>query len=441
MKRIVLLFFAGMISSACRATADTAAWPQWRGPNLNGTTEAKNLPTRWSETENVIWKTDLPWWSGSTPVIWGDRIFLTSPEKETEANKAEVERDDGPHAPGGPMLLLLCLNREDGKLLWQRELGKGNQLKRKHNMTSPSPVTDGKHIWIMTGKGWFVCFDFDGKEVWRRDIQADYGKFGQMWGYASSPLLLKDRLIVQVLHGWLTDEPSYLFAVDKKTGKTIWKTDRPTDAVKESPDSYSTPALYHHEGMDEIITSGGDCATGHDAATGAELWRVDGLNPKKAEWNRTITSPLVAGNLILIPSKRNPLTAIRHGGKGDVTAMHVLWKYDKGPDVPTPVSDGKHVWFVEDQGIFTCLDGRTGEPIYKPERLTAGTYSPSLVMADGKIYATSESAETTVLAATPDFKVLSVNKLDDEYTLSTPVIVDDRIYIRTSSKLYCIGNK
>jgi len=199
--------------------------------------------------------------------------------------------------------------------------------------------------------------------------------------------------------------------------------------------------LLTHEGKDEIITSGGDIITGHDPETGAELWRVGGLNPKLEHWNRTITSPIVSGDVIIGPSRRNPLVAIKAGGRGDISESHAMWKFDKGPDVPTPVSDGKYLYIVDDQGIFNCLDLRTGEPAYKPERIAEGTYSPSLVMGDGKIYATSESAVTTVLAAGPEFKVLAENHLDDEYTLATPILVGDKIYYRTSTHLYCIGAK
>ncbi len=416
-------------------------WPQWRGPNLNGTCDSKDLPLTWSETENIVWKTELPWWSGSTPIIWGDRIFLTSPEKSTPENQAGVPRREGSRDPGGPMLFLLCFNRADGKELWRRELGKGNALNRKGNKASPSPVTDGKNVWAVIGTGNIIAFDFDGKEIWRRNFQDEYGKFGQMWGYNSSPILYEDRLIFQVLHGYNTHDPSYLFAVDKLTGKTIWKTIRPTDAVKESPDAYSTPALLRYADRAEVVTSGGDAVTAHDPLSGKEIWRVGGFNPNKQPWNRTITSPLCVGDYVFAPSRRNPLLAIKAGGHGEVGLTHALWSYDKGPDVPTPVSDGKYLWIVDDQGIVSCLDVKTGKTTYDPKRIAAGTYTASLLLADGKILATTESATTTVLAATSEFKTLAVNQLDDEYTLASPIAVGTRIYIRTSTHLYCIGKK
>ena len=197
-------------------------WPQWRGPALNGVSNEKNLPVKWTTEENVVWKVAMPGLSGSTPIVWRDRIFL---------NIAE-----------GDNLALWAVDRSKGEVLWKKPLGAGNVKMRKHNMSSPSPVTDGRNVYVITGTGILAAFDFSGKELWTRDIQKEYGNFGLNWGYASSPLLFEDSLYVQVLHGMKTDDPSYVMRVDKKTGKTLWKVDRPTSAIRESPDSYTTPA-------------------------------------------------------------------------------------------------------------------------------------------------------------------------------------------------------
>lgn len=428
------VMLAALVMLARVAAADN--WPQWRGPHGNGASDSAHPPVEWSETTNVAWKTELPWWSGSTPVIWEDRIFVSSPSR-TEHKPGEPPTWEGEHDPGGSTLHLICLDRASGKILWNRKTGEGNHLKRKHNMTSPSPVTDGEHVWIITGTGNMICFDMEGTEIWRRGIQEDYGKFGQMWGYANSPLLYKDLLIVPVLHGWETDEPSYLFAADKATGKTVWKTPRPTDAIKESPDSYSTPQFAVYDGREEVIINGGDIVTGNDPATGRELWRVGGLNPKNSEWYRIIASVVCTPEMIFVPTRNQPLLAVRPGAKGDATGTHVAWQTKFGPDVPSPVSDGRYLYVVDDQGRFNCLDAKTGEAVYN-ERIARGTYSSSLVIAAGKIYALNESGVTTVVAAGPEFKVLAENRLDDEYTLSSPAIVDDEIYIRTSGGLYRI---
>ena len=239
-------------------------------------------------------------------------------------------------------------------------------------MSSPSPVTDGTHVWVMTGTGVLKAFDFAGKEIWARDIQKDYGPFGLNWGYASSPLLHKDHLYVEVLHGMKTDDPSYILSIDKLTGKTRWRVERPTDAVSESPDAYTTPALLRDGGREEIVISGGDYVTGHDPATGAELWRAGGLNPGKDRNYRVVASPIVADGLIYVPSRVRPLIVFRAGGRGDITTSHKVWSTDQGPDVPTPATDGKYIYILNDRGIVWCRDAKTGAEIWGNQRVRPG---------------------------------------------------------------------
>src|SRR5262249_13412162 len=177
-------------------------------------------------------------------------------------------------------------------------------------------------------------FDFSGKEQWARDIQKDYGRFGLNWGYGSSPLLYGDSLFVQVLHGMRTDDPSYILRIDKATGKTVWRVERPTKARFESPDSYTTPALLRYGDATGIGVPGGDVVTGHDVATGKELWRADGLNPHNDGSYRIVASPVVHGELIIAPTRERPMLVLKAGGRGDVTRSHVLWSFGYGPDVP-----------------------------------------------------------------------------------------------------------
>ena len=271
-----LAFFCFLCSLALAAD-----WPQWRGPSLNGVSAETNLPLHWSTTDNVAWKLAMPAWSGSTPVVWGDRIFL---------NIADGEN-----------LELWCVDRNHASVLWKRPLGKGNVKMQKQNMSSPSPVTDGSSVFALTGTGILKGFDFQGKELWTRDIPAEYGHFGLNWGYASSPLLHEDSLYVQVLHGMKTKEPSYILRIDKQTGKTKWRVERPTKAISESPDSYTTPMLSRNAAGIELIISGGDCVTGHDLETGRELWRGNGFNPGNNPFHRVIASPVVFdGNRAII---------------------------------------------------------------------------------------------------------------------------------------------
>ena len=409
-----------IILATATAAVRAENWPQWRGPSLNGVSTEKNLPVEWSTEENVTWKLELPEWSGSTPIIWGDRIFLN------------VAAGDG--------LYLWCVNRNTADPLWVRPLGSGNVKMRKQNMSSPSPVTDGKNVYVMTGTGSLKGYDFNGNQTWARDIQKDYGRFGLNWGYASSPLLFEDSLYVQVLHGMRTDNPSYILRIDKKAGKTLWRVERLTDAIRESPDSYSTPALLRYDGKTEIVITGGDCATGHDPATGKELWRLNGLNPRNNPANRTIASPVVTDSLIYASSRVRPLVAIRTGGRGDITESHRVWSTNNGPDVPTPVTDGKYFYIVNDKGITWCLNANTGKTIWGPERIEMGIYSSSPVLADGKIYITSEDGITTVMKAGPNFEILARNNLDD-YSLSSVAISDGQLFLRTAQHLYCIGKR
>ncbi|PYU15579.1 MAG: hypothetical protein DMG29_06475, partial [Acidobacteria bacterium] len=193
---------------------------------------------------------------------------------------------------------LWCVDKAKGTPIWKKLIGRGNYKINKQNMSSPSPVTDGKSVYVMTGIGVLKGFDFSGNELWMRDIQKDYGKFGLNWGYASSPLLYEDSLYVQVLHGMRTHDPSYVTRIDKKTGKTVWRMIRPTDAVRESPDSYTTPTLLRYGNHVEIVVTGGDCVTGHDPATGEELWRTPPIGPLLLRWCMTTWSmcPLVCGH-------------------------------------------------------------------------------------------------------------------------------------------------
>jgi outer membrane protein assembly factor BamB len=311
---------------------------------------------------------------------------------------------------------------------------------QKQQMSSPSPVTDGRSVWVMTGTGVLKAFDFAGKEIWGRNIQTDYGRFGLNWGYASSPLLFEDSLFVQVLHGMRTDDPSYILRIDKATGKTVWRVERPTKARFESPDAYTTPALLRHAGSTEVVITGGDVVTGHDMATGKELWRADGLNPRDDGSYRIVASTVVHGDLIFAPSRERPLLALKPGGRGDVTSSHVLWSFNNGPDVPTPVTDGTYFYSVNDRGIMYCLDAKTGKTVYGPQRLRNATYSGSAVLADGRIYITDEDGVTTVLKAGPTFEVLAENDLAD-YTLSSPAVSEGQIFIRTASFVYAIGQR
>ena len=413
--RLCLAFCGATVVSTQVVTGEN--WPNWRGPTWNGVANGV-VPVEWDTERNVAWRLEMPEWTGSTPVVWNEKIFL---------NVAD-----------GDNLELWCLDRNNGQPLWKRFLSSGNHRERKQNMSSPSPVTDGRHVWVMTGTGFLRAFDFDGTEVWMRDIQADYGPFGLNWGYASSPLLYENALYVQVLHGMRTDDPSYLLRIDAAMGATVWRQERPTEALRESPDSYTTPALLQYAGVTEIVITGGDAVTGHDPETGQELWRADGLNPGRNRSYRIVASPIVIDDLIIAPTRVRPLLALKAGGRGDVLQSHVVWEVENGPDVPTPVTDGEYLYIVNDQGIVYVHDLQTGTLVYGRQRLQPGTYSASPVLVDDKIYVTNENGLTSVFRTGPEFEVLAENPLDD-YTLSSPAVSDGQIFIRTAQHLYAIG--
>lgn len=440
-----VLLLSILSCGAPRAAGDAPPdqqWPQWRGPSQNGVSPCLGTATRWSETENIVWKVPLPSWSGATPIVWDECVFVTSPstpggDEGQPAVGRRLPRSVRTH-PGGRDLLLICIARQDGRERWRRVLSGGNRLFGKQNLASPSPVTDGKRVWAATGTGVVAAFGFDGTELWRRDLAADYGEISLQWGYASSPLLHDGKVFVPVLH---TGGPSYLVALAGDTGKTLWKVDRVTDARNECPDAYTTPLLIRESGAARVVVSGADWVTAHDPADGAELWRASGLNPARKGNYRIVASPVATDGLVLAPTRVRPFLAIRTGGRGDVSADAVAWKYEQkgAPDVPTPACDGQRLYLVDDMGIVVCLDPRSGKTLWGPQRTAVGTCSASPVVADGKLYVTNEAATTTVLAAGPDYKLLATNQLDDEYTIASPAVSGRDLFIRTSAHLYRIA--
>jgi outer membrane protein assembly factor BamB len=406
--------------SATLLAADN--WPQWRGPELNGLSKEVGLVRTWSPTTNIAWKLPTPSRTGSTPIIWGDTIFLN-------VATAEFTGD----------LELWAVDRTRQTVIWKKPLGAGNKAGRKQNMSSPSPVTDGRTVWVMTGTGIIKAFDFAGSEKWARDIQKDYGAFGIAWEYASSPLLLDGDLIVQVLHGMKTDAPSYVLRIDGGTGRTEWKVERRTDAISESPDSYTTPALVRSGRSAEVVITGGDVVTGHEPATGKEIWRVEGLNPQNNGNYRIVASPIVWQDIVIAPTRVQPMLALDLANRA-AGRPKTMWSFNQGPDVPTPVTDGTLLYIVRDNGAALALDLKTGAVVYGPERLPPGAYSASPVLADGHIYVTSEEGLTSVYKAGPKFELVAQNALND-YCLSSIAVSEGQVFLRTSGHLWVVGDR
>ncbi|HEV3255375.1 MAG TPA: PQQ-binding-like beta-propeller repeat protein [Gemmataceae bacterium] len=402
-------------NSAC---ADN--WPQWRGPTNDGISQETNIPTQWSATKNIAWKLPLPGMGGSTPAVWGDRIFLTSQD--------------------GNDLVLLCIST-DGKELWKRQLGTGNRrfMGGEGNEASSSPSTDGKHVYAFVGSGDLGCFDFAGEEVWKFNAEERFGKFRIMHGMHTTPLLYGDRLYLQLIHSG----GAWVIALDKATGKTAWQVERKSDGRAECKDSYASLCLWRNGKGAYLISHGSDYAVAHRLKDGAEIWRVGDLNPKSA-YNPTlrfVASPVATPDLIVVPSAKNgPVVGIKPDARGMIKAgdRQERWRrLHNTPDVPSPLVHGGLVYLCREDGILICLDAKTGKEIYS-HRTHTWRHRASPVYADGKVYLTARDGVVSVVKAGPKFELLATSRLADQVTAS-PVISGGRIYIRGWEALYAIG--
>jgi outer membrane protein assembly factor BamB len=403
------------------------SWPSWRGPDGNGISNEKNLPVTWSPTENVKWKLELPGPAGASPIVWGDQIFLTS------ANENGA-------------LVLMAVGK-NGKEQWSKTVTEGNKSVRgdEGNFASPSPVTDGKHVWTFFGNGVLACFTVDGKEVWKLDLQQQYGQFKIQFGLASTPLLNRGVLYQQLIHG--DGEPSsreaVVVALDAATGKEIWKADRPSDARAENEHSYASVALYDDGEKRFLLSHGADFVIAHDLKDGHEIWRCGELN-RKASYDPTlrfVASPTTAKGIIVVPSaKRGPIMALKPDGVGDVTkdaSLH-LWTSARTPDVPTPLILGDLVYLCMENGDVAILRAKSGEQLdYQKTHRQRHRASP--VYGDGKIYLTARDGMITVIKAAEKVEVLAENDLGEDVS-SSPAISDGVIYIRTFKHLWAIGS-
>lgn len=409
-----------LVSSVTRADN----WPNWRGPAFNGVAPGSGYPTKWSATENMRWDVKLPGPGASTPIVWGDKIFLT----------CGVEHQNA----------ALCLDRKTGAPLWQTTLDEERAGKhKKATGSNPSAVTDGEHVWVYFKNGTLACLDFAGKIVWQENLQKKFGEDQLWWDLGTSPVLTKQNVVVAVMQ---SEDASYVAALDKASGKLAWKVDRNVPAPEESAQSYSTPVVFNENGRETLVILGGDHVTAHGAATGKELWRAGGLNPSGNKRYRSIASPTVVGDLVIAPYGRGEtVAAFRLGGSGDVTDSHTAWiNLNLGPDVPTPVVLNGRVYVCRDKGEVACIDLKSGQTIWtgKPDPDPRKAYSSSPILADGKVYLLREDGKTFVLAQGDEFKVLAVNDLGENVAtpvVATPVFADHQILIRTLDHLYCIG--
>ena len=414
---VLLGFFANQILAA--------DWGSWRGPTSNGISTEKNVPISWSAEENVVWRTELPGPSGATPVIAGERIFLTSVD--------------------GTDLLLLCYGK-DGKQQWSRKVGQGNQNARgdEGNSASPSPITDGQHVWTLMGTGDLACFTVGGESVWKVNLEQRYGRINLQFGLSSTPVLQSNRLYLQLIHGDGNPDTqeATVICLDAKNGEQIWKKPRVTGASRENEHSYASPMLYAFGDTQFLLTHGGDYTIAYDLQTGDEKWRLGGLNPQGAEYHPTlrfVASPAAAEGIVVCPTAKNgPVFAIASDSAGDLTDTDaVLWIREMNtPDVPSPIIDSGLVYLCRENGFMLVLDQKTGEEIYM-ERTHSHRHRASPVLAGGHLYLTARDGTISVLKAGRKFEMVAQNKMGESISAS-PVISDGTIYLRTFDALWAI---
>ncbi len=429
---------AGLVLLAASA-AHAQNWPHWRGPLFNGSTDAGKLPANWSTTEHVVWSAPLPGAAASTPIVWEDRVFLSS-----------VDEERG-------VLEVRCHGRRDGSCLWKHDVPGEARRDYRSNYASNSPVTDGEVVVFFFGNGQLLGYDLDGKQLWARDLQKDYGSFAFLWTFAASPTLWNGKVYIQVLQRDVAVEgrgfedrenESYLLALEPKTGKTLWRHVRPSDAVAESREAFSTPIPFVHAGREELLVIGGDAITGHAPETGKELWRWGDWNPTRIHHWRLVPSPVAGGGVILACApKRSPIYAVPAGQNGLLGNDVLAWQSDPSTrvtsDVPTPAFyDGDFFVLNDLQKNLSRLDPRTGEVKWQLATPGKGKYEASPLAADGKIYLVDFTGEVAVVDAKSG-ELLSAIPMDEpaqgEVVRSSVIAAHGQLFIRTTRRLYCVA--
>lgn len=466
---VVLLNLVGLSS------ADN--WPHWRGPTGNSVAKDAAPPTEWSATENVKWKVPIPGRGSGSPVIWEDQVFVvtavTSGEGDASAESsagadeadsagpAEAQRrprgepggdfgrgrgrdrggdrgfgrrfgrrGGGRGTPSGPLSFELhCYDRTTGDLRWKRVATEGTPHEGTHSTNgyaSASPCTDGEHVYAYFGSMGLYCFTMAGEPVWQRDL-GDLN-MRHSFGEGSSPTLAGDKLLLT----WDHEGPSYLYALDKRTGDEVWKTPR------DEPSCWATPLVVDYNGKQQVITNGQSYARAYDLQTGEELWRCGG------QTERPVASPVAADGLVFIGSghRGSFLAAFKPDGEGDIGGSeHIAWSISRNtPDIASPLlSEDRLYFFKGKSGLISCYDAKSGEPHYISKRVGLDTIYASPVAAGGNVYLTDRSGTTVVLEDSADFKEISTNSVGETVD-ATPAPVGDELFIRGENHLFCIAN-
>jgi outer membrane protein assembly factor BamB len=432
--------FAFVVFLSLTTVGFAANWPQWRGPDGSGISNEKNLPAEWTPGKNIKWKTPIEGRGHSSPIVWGNRIFLTTAiEGELVPGAKAVKHMDGdkefihPDSVGADhkhTFKVMALDRNSGKILWESVAWEGTPYDNRHRKSSyaaSTPATDGKLVYAFFGTEGLYAYDYNGKLAWKAQL-GNLGTVGM--GTGTSPILFENFVIVQC------DEEngasSFIVALNKQTGKEVWRTPRKVQV------SWSTPILVHTAKRAELITSGTEFVISYDPATGKELWRHKGVE------SNAIPSPVANHDMAFVvagfPAKI--AMAIKLGGNGDLTGTpNVPWTYAKGTAyVPSPILYGDYLYLTTDRGILTCIDAKTGEVKYEGGRIPIpATFTASPVAFEGKILMTSEDGDTFIVKAGPAHQIIGVNSIG-EAVYASPAIADGRIFIRGEKNLYCIGS-
>jgi len=398
-------------------------WPNWRGPGSDGIAGPGNYPVSFSATGDILWKAELPGKGGSTPIVWKDRIVITSGVGDND------EGEDG----------VLCFDWA-GKLLWQVKLGKQIPGRNPRGSGScPSAITDGERLFVFFKSSTVAALDFNGRILWKTNLQESYGPITYFWDLGTSPVLVNDNVVIAVMH----EGKSYLLALEQTTGKVAWKVDRNYICNRETAQSYTTPLVIKEGNHTTIVVWGADHLTGHDAETGELIWSYGGFNPeKRAAW-RTIASPVISQGVVLVPYGRGQYIAgMKTGGRGNMTEKDFLWqKSGTGTDVATPVISNGKVYILSFNGTIWCLDLMTGKELWRTTLPGGqGVFYSSPTLAGDKLYICSDEGAFYVCEILQTgIQILNQTKFED-YFVATPVLVKDRIILRGTKNLYCIGN-
>jgi outer membrane protein assembly factor BamB len=444
-RRFRLTCFAAVLALiGSRANGDEN-WPQFRGADSTGVIDdASNLPATWSDSENISWKTDIPGRGWSSPIVWGNRVFVTSVVNLGESEPPKKGLYFGGDRPTPPQSnhrwMLYCLDLESGKILWEKQIHEGvpeTPIHLKGSYASETPVTDGEHLYVLFGSIGVYCFDFNGEEIWKRPIKPRKMRNG--WGTAASPVLHEDRLYLINDN----DEDSYLQALDKKTGQEVWRTER------DEKSNWSTPYIWKNKLRTEIVTPGTGKVRSYDL-NGNELWSLEEMS------SITIATPYQYDGLLYVSSgyvgdPSRPLYAIRPGAEGDISLQGdttsnewIAWSRPTGaPYNPSTITYDGIVYVLYDFGFMMAYNADDGSEVYSKKRIPKGkAFTASPWAYDGKIFCLNEDGLTIVIQAGEEFKVLETNALaDDDMGMATPAIVGNRLLIRTSARIYCVQSK